>query len=67
MKKSAVISNTEDKINNKMESFTCVICDENVFGPANDPEPVKSEGKCCNSCLFKIVIPKAIKNIGIKR
>lgn len=68
MKKSAVISNTKDKIDsNKMESFTCTICDESIFGIANDPEPVKLEGKCCTSCLFKIVIPKAIKNIGIKR
>jgi len=68
MKKSTVISNTKDKIgSNKMESFTCTICDESIFGIANDPKPIKSDGECCDSCLFKVVIPKAIQNIPIKR
>jgi len=35
----------------------CCICGEEIDGYGNNPEPVKSEGRCCDACNMKFVIP----------
>lgn len=34
----------------------CCICKEEFEGWGNNPQPVKSEGVCCNSCNMQYVI-----------
>lgn len=35
----------------------CCICGEEIDGYGNNPAPVKSEGRCCDACNAKFVIP----------
>jgi len=35
----------------------CCICGEEIDGYGNNPAPVKSEGRCCDACNMKFVIP----------
>jgi len=41
----------------KDDKFTCCICGEESVGYGNNPEPYKHEGKCCDACNRKFVIP----------
>ena len=38
----------------------CCICGKKFIGYGNNPEPVKSEGRCCDNCNFSQVIPARI-------
>ena len=41
-----------------MKDFKCVICKETIKDQyGNNPDPVKTRGKCCDSCNWKVVIP----------
>lgn len=44
---------------------TCVICEEELKGDGNNPEPIKDddEGQCCDSCNFNYVIPKRMEGL----
>lgn len=39
---------------------TCCICGKEFYGYGNNPEPVKSEGRCCDDCNETYVIPARI-------
>lgn len=39
-----------------MNKKTCCICGKDFEGFGNNPQPVKSEGVCCNTCNMSIVI-----------
>jgi len=43
----------------------CVLCNNSFSGWGNNPEPIKSfaEGKCCDDCNIKKVIPKRIEEM----
>jgi hypothetical protein len=47
-----------EKLTEAKENFCC-ICGESIEGYGNNPEPFKSsaEGRCCDSCNLKFVIP----------
>ena len=36
---------------------TCCICGKKFDGWGNNPEPVKSDGECCDYCNWNVVIP----------
>jgi len=38
----------------------CVICGKTFAGEGNNPDPVKSQGRCCDSCNIVHVIPLRI-------
>lgn len=48
-----------ERVNEAKEnlSFTCCICGEECEGYGNNPEPIKHDGKCCDACNRKFVIP----------
>lgn len=48
------------------ETFTCCICGEESHGYGNNPEPIKHEGKCCDSCNAKFVIPARLEQLSKK-
>jgi hypothetical protein len=47
------------------EKHTCCICKGIFFGYGNNPEPVESEGRCCDDCNNSHVIAARIGNLGI--
>ena len=47
----------------KEEEQVCCICGKKFKGYGNNPEPVKSEGRCCNKCNDTIVIKARIEKI----
>ena len=49
----------------KVNEFVCCICGEEVEGYGNNPSPVKEDGKCCDACNKKFVIPARL-NIEIE-
>lgn len=42
------------------EYFKCCLCGKIVKGYGNNPRPLKDEGKCCDECNVKYVIPARI-------
>ena len=40
------------------EKYICCICGKEFEGYGNNPDPVKKEGRCCDECNQKVVIPK---------
>ena len=45
----------------------CVICGEEIEGEyGNNPDPVRSEGRCCDVCNMKYVVPFRIIIAGIE-
>jgi DNA-directed RNA polymerase subunit RPC12/RpoP len=41
-----------------MKDFKCVICEKTIKDQyGNNPDPIKTRGKCCDSCNWKVVIP----------
>ena len=43
-------------------TFICCICGEESLGFGNNPAPYKEDGKCCDSCNIKFVIPARIND-----
>ena len=44
----------------------CCICGRKFEGDGNNPEPVKSHGRCCDECNELYVIPTRLAYIGLK-
>ena len=45
----------------------CCICGDLIInGYGNNPEPVKSYGRCCNNCNIEYVIPARIRRAVFK-
>ncbi len=42
---------------------TCCICGEPLEGYGNSPAPYKEEGRCCDNCNVKFVIPARLEHI----
>lgn len=40
---------------------SCIICGEEFEGPGNNPVPVTDEGRCCDACNLKFVIPARLE------
>jgi len=51
----------------KNDKFTCCICGEESYGYGNNPYPVKDDGRCCDSCNAKFVIPARIEAMHNKK
>ena len=47
------------------EKHVCCICKGIFYGEGNNPEPVKSEGRCCDDCNNSHVIAARIGMLGI--
>ena len=47
--------------------FICCICGKECKEFGNNPAPVKNEGKCCDECNSKIVIPARLKDLGLDK
>lgn len=45
------------------EEYICCFCGRRFKDSGNSPEPVQSEGRCCNDCNAAIVIPARIKGL----
>jgi hypothetical protein len=42
----------------------CCICGEPIEGYGNNPEPSKHEGRCCDACNMKFVIPARLAELN---
>ncbi len=42
----------------------CCICGEPLEGYGNNPEPYKHEGRCCDACNLKFVIPARLAELN---
>lgn len=42
----------------------CCICGEPIEGYGNNPSPYKHEGRCCDACQRKFVLPARLANIN---
>ena len=42
----------------------CCICGEPIEGYGNNPSPYKHEGRCCDACNSKFVIPARLAELG---
>ena len=47
------------------EKHVCCICKGIFFGYGNNPEPVESEGRCCDDCNNSHVIATRLGMLGI--
>ena len=36
---------------------TCCLCGEQLYGFGNNPAPIESDGRCCDMCNSRYVIP----------
>lgn len=45
----------------------CVLCGKEIEGYGNNPAPLADEGKCCDSCNTKRVIPARLKAMKANR
>lgn len=43
----------------------CCICGKEIEGEGNNPEPVKSEGVCCDECNENVVISARLSQLGL--
>ena len=48
----------------KDDKFICCICGEESYGYGNNPEPYKHEGRCCDACNMKFVIPARMAQLN---
>jgi len=46
------------------EEEICCICGEPIEGYGNNPAPVKDEGRCCDACNIKFVIPARLAELN---
>lgn len=52
----------EDRLTESLDNICC-ICGEEIDGHGNNPSPVKEEGRCCDACNAKFVIPARIEAV----
>ena len=45
----------------KDDEHICCICGKRFKGYGNNPEPIKSEGVCCDECNQKVIEERIIK------
>ena len=50
----------DDRLTEDLKNICC-ICGEEYEGYGNNPAPVSEEGRCCNACNLKFVIPARIE------
>ena len=43
----------------------CVLCGKSYGEYGNNPDPVKTEGECCDHCNTTVVIPARCAQLGI--
>lgn len=48
------------------KSNICCICGEEIDGHGNNPAPYKENGKCCDACNTKFVIPARVAELNTK-
>lgn len=46
-----------------MEKKICCICGKEFNNYGNNPYPVKNEGRCCDECNMKYVIPARVQKL----
>jgi len=49
-----------------MEKNNCIICGSPYVGKGHNPDPVKTEGRCCNTCNIIHVIPLRISIFSLE-
>ncbi len=47
------------------EKHVCCICKGIFFGYGNNPEPIESEGRCCDDCNNSHVIATRLGNLRV--
>lgn len=47
----------------KHDKKICCICGKPYRGYGNNPEPVKSEGRCCDECNKTIVLRAKVREL----
>ena len=50
-----------------MKVKRCCICGKFYRGYGNNPEPIKKNGTCCDTCNTKYVIPARVKELKNNR
>lgn len=45
----------------------CCICGQTMLDHGNNPFPIKSEGRCCDSCNRKFVIPMRFIQLAVNK
>lgn len=48
-------------MSNKEDKNICIICGCKYEGWGNNPEPLMSGGRCCDSCNIQLVLPARIR------
>jgi hypothetical protein len=43
----------------------CVICKQGFEGYGNNPDPVTTDGRCCDTCNLTVIIPERLRRLGI--
>ena len=51
----------EDRLTEALDPQVCVICGETFEGYGNNPEPISEEGRCCDACNIKFIIPARLE------
>ena len=51
----------------KYDKKICCICGKPYRGFGNNPEPVKSEGRCCDDCNRAVVLKARIHELKRER
>ena len=54
----------ETLIEGKIKDDICCICGEKIEGYGNNPSPYKHEGRCCDACNSKFVIPARLAELS---
>ena len=44
------------------QRFICCICGKESSGYGNNPVPIAYNGRCCDTCNIKVVIPRRFKD-----
>lgn len=50
----------------EVRKFKCCLCDREFKGHGHNPQPIKSEGECCNYCNTMKVIPERLRRFEVK-
>lgn len=45
----------------------CCICGQEINGMGNNPYPVRTEGRCCRSCNYTVVLPERVRLSKMER
>ena len=48
---------------NKMGELVCVLCNDEITGYGNNPEPLVYTGRCCDRCNMDKVIIERVKRL----